>query len=52
MIDEELRASQRKFILETQLGNCCSILNGKLSRVTCVDSKGKVTKKIIIEYHD
>ena len=46
-MNEEQRA-----LLEMQLDNCRKLLDGKVSRLTCVDSKGNVTKKIVIEYHD
>ena len=41
---------QGKF--DWQLENCARIKNTVVQRFTCVDSKGNVTKKVIIEYND
>ena len=43
---------EQKQLLQMQLNNCCALLNGKLTTLTCVDSRGNVTKKIVIEYND
>ena len=43
---------EQKLLLDIQLNNCCELVKGKLTTLTCVDSRGKVTKKIIIEYND
>ena len=43
---------EKQLMLEMQLSNCCELVKGKLTTLTCVDSTGKVTKKIIIEYND
>lgn len=52
MTDIELKKAQKEVMTNHQVDSLCKLIDGKLSRVTCVDSKGIVTKKIIIEYQD
>ena len=52
MTDIELKKAQKEVMTNHQVDSLCKLIDGKLSRVTCVDCKGRVTKKIIIEYQD
>ena len=49
---KEIPEEELKSIVEQQLNNVVSILNGKLEYASTYDNTGKITKKIIITYDE
>ena len=43
---------ERKLLANIQVDNLCKLLDGKSSLVTIVNSRGDVSKRIVIEYKD
>ena len=41
-----------EFIFQTQIENCALLKGTNVQRFICVDSHGKVTKKVVIEYDE
>ncbi len=39
-----------EFIFQTQIENCARLKNTEAQTFVCIDSQGKVTKKVVIEY--
>ena len=40
------------FIFKTQIENCAKLKNTEAQYYTCIDSTGKTTRKIVIEFDD
>ena len=43
---------ERKLLANIQVDNLCKLLDGESSIVTIVNSRGDVSKRIVIEYKD
>jgi hypothetical protein len=40
------------FIFKTQIENCAKLKNTEAQYYTCIDSTGKTTRKVVIEFDD
>jgi len=48
----ELSAYERQFLFEWQIENCARLMDTEVQYLTCVDSTGKTTRKVVMEFDD
>jgi len=48
----QLSATEREFLFEWQIENCARLKGTEVQYFTCVDSNGKTTNKVVIEFDD
>ena len=44
--------SERQFLFEWQIENCARLKNTEVQYFTCIDSTGKTTRKVVLEFDD
>ena len=42
----------KQILFQQQIENCAKLKNTEVKYFTCVDSHGKITTKVVIEYDD
>jgi hypothetical protein len=51
-MSRQITESERQFMFDWQLENCARIKGTEVQKFTCVDSTGKITRKVVIEFDD
>ena len=49
---QELTEYERQFLFEWQIENCAKLKNTEVQYLTCIDSTGKTTRKVVLEFDD
>lgn len=49
---QALTEYERQFLFEWQIENCAKLKNTEVQYLTCIDSTGKTTRKVVLEFDD